>query len=50
MSNTICLVGGGTGGHIIPILSLISNLEQHQEKYSKTMQKRSNSNANREPE
>ncbi|MDD5376873.1 MAG: glycosyltransferase [Candidatus Gracilibacteria bacterium] len=50
MSKKIALVGGGTGGHIMPILSLVANLEQHREKYSKTMQKRSNSNANREPE
>ncbi|EKD30071.1 MAG: hypothetical protein ACD_78C00163G0001, partial [uncultured bacterium (gcode 4)] len=24
MSQKICLVGGGTGGHIMPILSLIA--------------------------
>ncbi|MDD5197821.1 MAG: glycosyltransferase [Candidatus Gracilibacteria bacterium] len=33
MSNKICLVGGGTGGHIMPILSLIAHLQNPRENY-----------------
>lgn len=33
MSNKICLVGGGTGGHIMPILSLIAHLSLPKEDF-----------------